>query len=583
MSYFNREARGGLGDGNDRRIRSREDQGRPLFSRSRSSFSSLLFALRPLMVDGDGLAHATRAIYSGFLEGMLPQHALAASLFRCVYLPLEWIGLRRYSIVAIAAISHLSAVGVFLLLAMSIYPRFIADRRVSLLCALGAVLSFGVISRSATIEVYAPALFLAVALVAYGLRADFTRPLAAAGAGLLFVLAVGVHVANVLLGPFLLALLLWRAGRARAASAAAWAAAAFVLGMAGIAAMMLVGRGASLWPPDLEAIRPRGDFQPAMSLAGRASRMAYGAARTVAYLPPVRELEIRFAVLYGFAMAAAAMTFAYVARHRRPSKDMGRRGLYAMLAMLAAPFIGMAAYYYPSDPERWLFLMPLLWLVVGLAWDGYAPAPHAWLSLGRSRALLAAIVLFLGAYNAIAGLLPNALRSRELAGFQGLARLTTPDDLVISPAGIKGQVLEFYLGKPFEFENLTLTSLVDRHRDDHAGLQSDLRSRIEDALRRGRPTFVHNVIGEGHVKNEGYPWSHFEYGHGPESLMEVLKEFDAEVVIPPGRDRTGTYRLNPAPTSGTAADAGAGPVIRRSDGPSAPPGAADTAGSAPRT
>jgi hypothetical protein len=356
-----------------------------------------------------------------------------------------------------------------------------------------------------------------------------------------------------LLGPFLLALLLWRAGRARAPSAVAWAAATFVLGLAGIAAMMLVGRGASLWPPDLAAIRPRADFQPPLSLAGRASRMAYGAARTVAYLPSVRELGIRFAVLYGLAMAAAVTTFAYIARHGRPSKDSGRRGLFLMLALLAAPFIGMAGYYYPSDPERWLFLMPPFWLVVGLAWDGYAPAPHSWLSLGRSRALLAAIVLCLATYNAIAGLLPDALRSRELAGFQGLARLTAPDDLVITPAGIKGQVLEFYLGKPFEFENLTLTSLVERHRGDHAGMQSDFRTRIADALRRGRRVFVHNLIGEGHVKNEGYPWSHFEHGHGPESFTEVLKEFDLEEVIPPRRDCTGTYRLNPAPDDPSAA------------------------------
>jgi len=49
-----------------------------------------------------------------------------------------------------------------------------------------------------------------------------------------------------------------------------------------------------------------------------------------------------------------------------------------------------------------------------------------------------------------------------------------------------------------------LTTLVGRHRADHVGMQSDLRSRIADALRSGRRTFVHNVIGEGHVKNEGY-------------------------------------------------------------------------------
>ena len=72
MSSFNREARGDLGMGMI------EDSvpGKPgpsaLLAISVVLFF-LLFALRPLMVDGDGLAHATRVIYSGFLEGMLPE------------------------------------------------------------------------------------------------------------------------------------------------------------------------------------------------------------------------------------------------------------------------------------------------------------------------------------------------------------------------------------------------------------------------------------------------------------------------------------------------------------------------------
>src|SRR5688500_18857000 len=124
MSEIIREARGGRGAGAIAEDSASRRPGPSALLAISVVLFLFLFALRPLMVDGDGLGHATRAIYWGFLDGMYPQHVLAASLFRCVYLPLEGFGLRRYSIAAIATISNLSAVGVLLLLATSIYPRF---------------------------------------------------------------------------------------------------------------------------------------------------------------------------------------------------------------------------------------------------------------------------------------------------------------------------------------------------------------------------------------------------------------------------------------------------------------------------
>ncbi len=72
------------------------NQGQVLFDIGASlGLIALLFALRPAMVDGDGLSHSSHAIYAGFLEGMDPKHPTLAAVFRCVYLPLEWLGLRR--------------------------------------------------------------------------------------------------------------------------------------------------------------------------------------------------------------------------------------------------------------------------------------------------------------------------------------------------------------------------------------------------------------------------------------------------------------------------------------------------------
>ena len=91
-------------------------------------------SLLPAMIDGDGLSHSSRAVYDGFLQGMDPKHPLAAAVLRCVYLLLEAFGLRRYTILAIAAVSNLSAVGTFWLLARVIYPAYLRSFLLSLVC-----------------------------------------------------------------------------------------------------------------------------------------------------------------------------------------------------------------------------------------------------------------------------------------------------------------------------------------------------------------------------------------------------------------------------------------------------------------
>ena len=72
--------------------------------------------------------------------------------------------------------------------------------------ALGVMASYGVLSRASAIEVYAPALFLDVALVEYCLRSQLTRDRDAVAASLLLVLAVGLHVTNLLIIPGVIAL-----------------------------------------------------------------------------------------------------------------------------------------------------------------------------------------------------------------------------------------------------------------------------------------------------------------------------------------------------------------------------------------
>src|SRR5688572_30665010 len=132
------------------------------------------------MPDGDGLGHASRALHLGFLEGMDPKHPLYAPFLRCLYKVLAVFSFQKHAIEAFQFASHLAGVGTFLVLARGTYPLFISKHLIASVSALGTVLSYGLLSRSVTIETYVPAVFMNVALVAWCLRTDVKRPWAAA-------------------------------------------------------------------------------------------------------------------------------------------------------------------------------------------------------------------------------------------------------------------------------------------------------------------------------------------------------------------------------------------------------------------
>ena len=504
----------------------------------------LTLSLKPMMIDGDGLSLSSRAIYEGFLSGMDPRHSLAAAVLRTIYLPLQAVGLERMALYAFIGVSSLCGAGTFLLLASSIFPRFIKAASVSVLCALGVVASYGVLSRASTIEVYAPALFLDVALIAYCLRSPFTRDRDAVAASLLLVLAVGFHVTNLLMIPFVVALVIGRTSRERIVRTLVWGATTFVLAMTVIVSLLWLGIGQAKWPPDLALIFPRGEVQPPLGLGGHLSRAAYGFARTVAFLPYIRELRTSLVVPYLGLLGAVFLLYVHLARRGFLVHLREQGKLLWMLGLLAAPFALIGVYYYPSDPERWLFLMPALWLLIGLAWDQSRPAP-AWRKIGWGNPiLLAAIVIGLGMYNA-AALIPDAIANRSLAGLREISKLTTRDDLVISASGISGRINEFYVDHPVQAENLTVMALVKEHGADLDGMQADLAARIDRALERNRRVFVFDLIGEGHEKQKGYPWAFLEHDYGPNTFLDVLAKYGHDPVYPPNREHVGIIRLGP--------------------------------------
>jgi hypothetical protein len=509
-----------------------------------ATLSLILPRLRPALVDGDGLYHASRAIYQGYLGGIDPKHPLAAMLLRVVAVPIGRLAPKSWMIPALSWVSHLSAIGVFLVLGLVIYPMYIRRRAGAFWAALGAVISYGVLSRAVTIEVYAPALFLAVAAVAWTLRADAQGPGFAAVSALLWGLAVGLHLANVLLAPFLLITIARRALAGRRSRPLIEFASIAALGALVATTLALVGRGASLWPPDVTQIIPRPDPQPTGTFAGRLARMAYGMSRSVAYLPDFVNLSRNHALAYGvggIAIIGLLTQFAMASGQWRALN--GTRQEWFALSVLVLPWLLVGLSYYPSDPERWMFLIPVLWLGIGRILDAPPAAELGVLAAMESRYALSILVLSLGAYNIGVGIVPETQRSRRLTGLQSLLALTTPADLVVSAYGIRGEVYEYVLGKKPSYRNLTLAALVARHPDAPALLQDDLRRELDQALGSGTRVFVFDLINEDYLNQSRHPWAHFPEHYSSDVFLTVLGAFPRRAVVPPTPATVGTYQL----------------------------------------
>ncbi|MDQ6732625.1 MAG: hypothetical protein M3Z35_00700, partial [Nitrospirota bacterium] len=398
------------------------------------------------------------------------------------------------------------------------------------------------LSRGSTIEAYAPALCADVGLLAFILKST-ARP-AAFGmiAGVLFLIALGFHITNVLIAPLVVALLVYRVGRDRAVLTVLVFGATVSIGLLFFVIGLLAARGLSFWPPDLLAVSPKGDPQPPMSIMIRLERALYGMVRTVGYLPPVRELTPTFGGAYIAAFATVGLALFNLAWRGQLLRRRSHIPLLRLLAIGSLPFILVGIYYFPSDPERWLFLLPIGWLVIGLIIDN---GPQACRQT-RVRAPLIGLTVLVGciaAYNAYQ-LFPQTRVNRDLSGLQELASRVSTGDLVISPGGINSRIYEFFLASYPPFRNLTIAELVTRYGSDRHKLEEELQRQIHETLAHGHRVYVHRLINEGHRKGENYPWAHLvQFDYGPDTFIAMLRQFNLNPAIPPTVNRAGTFEL----------------------------------------
>jgi hypothetical protein len=368
------------------------------------------------------------------------------------------------------------------------------------------------------------------------------------------VLAVGFHATSAVLGAFVLAVF-WSRARAVGWAPLAWfAASGLALGLLVLAALQVYRTG-SPWPLELGAFIPRMADEPAMSIPSRLGRAAFGAARILVFVPYFGDIRAGYLLCAGalgiWVLVAVLMGLSGGLR----SFARQSPAWYGGLALLTLPFVYLAFKYFPSDPERWLFLTPVVWLLLGLLWNECTS--------GRPRAVIAGLVAALGLFNIVLGLLPEShgvysaafsmkperYGYREWNGQKVLAATVEPGDLVISLGNVQGPSFDF-LGLSVPVENLVIDSLSQRYWDDAPTFQDQIRQPVNERLARGRRVLVYGFYGENNVKMS-WPWSLLPgFTLGPEAVQAVLDEYRATTLRPATPYAWGVTRLDAMPAGG---------------------------------
>ena len=139
--------------------------------------------------------------------------------------------------------------------------------------------------------------------------------------------------------------------------------------------------------------------------------------------------------------------------------------------------------FFPSDTERWVFLMPACWAAAGLALEHWKPPAFA--------AAVVVVAVFSGLTFAQT-IRPLALDSSIPDRVRALDQVLVDSALVISPSGDWGDYISYYSNRPVE--QLGLLTLGQRFREDPTSYYAELDRHVERARAEHRQVVVLRVL-----------------------------------------------------------------------------------------
>jgi hypothetical protein len=501
-------------------------------------------ASRPVAPNFDGIAYRDRILGAAPGIPVFPGHLLFGPL-----VAFAWRGTALVHPIplldALQSISHLAgALGV--VLTAIVARHWGAPGHGQLLAALGLSFSSAYWLSAADAETYPVALLAVVASLLMATRfAELPTGRRAAALAIANVFAALAHLQLVSLATasVLLVVAKWR----RDPAGARRAAGVYV-------ACMALGLGLPYLLTSFVALHHRSPFETIAWLlsasAGATSahdwqafpRAAYGFARIFLFLEFFDVAARWILLLKGLALLLAGGWALYWLAPR-----LSRLPGAAQLVLLShIPFVLLHSVFgvlwYPSEPERWIFFLPLIWAAVG------ATVP---LLPARQRLVAATAVAAMACVNLASAIWPMAadtsMRDRALA----LQRALRPGAVMVRPGHDWFGYYGFFTQS--RLPTITLLDLAREHPQDPSAFAEELSRRLRQFEAEGRPIALIRVFDPSDTPNSD-PWPQLVLlGYGRAQMQKLLRAEDWEETRLDDAARTRLYwRRGPGDIADTA-------------------------------
>jgi len=357
----------------------------------------LAFLVAPALVNGDGLGYLKASVEPGPIMGPYPGHLGYLPLLRAVA---RLFGSGEFPADRLGVARGISLVGgVLTSTVLGLWARRAYGARAGWLSAAGIWASAGALAAFADVETYGIALGAVTLALSCAESPRWRGSLVAAVAA---AAAVLLHIENVLLF-----IPLWLRLPARRRLP--------VIGLSGI--LVAAAYGSVVWEHGFGWLVGAGHGYVQTQRWLIPVKAVYGAGKALVYAPYLYESgwpTVASSSALGI-LALGILVFCW----QRPWPKLATAGWLVPYVLVGAAFFG-------SDAERWLFLLPLLWLGV---------------AAGSRRRLAAIMVLLLVAAD-LALVWPVARDHRALDRAVAAAALVEDGDLILSP----GHGWDEYLG-----------------------------------------------------------------------------------------------------------------------------------------
>jgi hypothetical protein len=481
-----------------------------------AAFGMVYWLFSPATIDGDAIGYLRQVRGTGFSPG----HLLYLPLLRTIARLIGYNVLMDL-VPTFKALSIVSALLSLILIhdvARRIYDQ---GQAIFVVALLGASHAF---FRSATqVEVYSVATLLVVAALWASLRARLSSSMPhricwTAGAGLCCGLGVLFHLSLILLGPSFVLLHFRGSPMGQRFRLAFITAGSMAVTVTLPLMFILHHEGHSSFNAAWTYLRSSDHGLPYLHSWRTPLAALWGLVKALIYVPYPFEAP-RLAVggltlLGALAWLGLGLLKARSPRElpdHEPAGSAHRLVDTPFLLYWSGPLLLFALYFFPSDTERWIFIMPVLALFLG----PIARTPIAWILLGA----IAFVNIFVGA-------LPQSIDRTKLEVAATVERFVEPKDLVVGPGHGWDELIG--LSTPNPVRLISFIFYVGQERS-LARATRKLETEIRRTLARGGRVYVAR-LRDDHDR-QGFKelvW----FGMSPEAFFRLFAPYRPEPAGP---------------------------------------------------